>query len=209
MSADLRIRMSRMKGSTPPICTAANLFCYLIKAPASSVALSAASYHNSSYSSISGISMGGVSQTTIQSPSDLTDEQLAEAFNRTRPQYLQERGGQNITAHSSRQIRSSPSINKPFHTPRHYRSARPTQHHVPADPLESIRRRQDELTAKRNTLAEEICQMLHEAVDLEFNMGQCDSQLAELKMEEDEMKEGLVSGTDLMRDGVQGATWDW
>jgi hypothetical protein len=46
--------------------------------------------------------------------------------------------------------------------------------------------------------------MLHEAVDLEFNMGQCDSQLAELKMEE-----GLVSGTDLMRDGVQGATWDW
>jgi hypothetical protein len=41
-------------------------------------------------------------------------------------------------------------------------------------------------------------------VDLEFNMGQCDSQLAELKMEE-----GLVSGTDLMRDGVQGSTWDW
>jgi hypothetical protein len=79
-----------MKRSTPPICTAANLFCYLIKAPASSVALSAASYHNSSYSSISGISMGGVSQTTIHSPSNLTDEQLAEAFNRTRGQYLQE-----------------------------------------------------------------------------------------------------------------------
>jgi hypothetical protein len=70
-------------------------FPNLIKAPASSVALSAASYHNSSYSSISGISMGGVSQTTIQSPSDLTDEQLAEAFNRTRPQYLQERGKRN------------------------------------------------------------------------------------------------------------------
>jgi hypothetical protein len=46
-------------------------------------------------------------------------------------------------------------------------------------------------------------------VDLEFNMGQCDSQLAELKMEEDGITEGLVSGTDLMRDGVQGATWDW
>jgi hypothetical protein len=62
----------------------------LIKAPASSVAPSVASYRNSSYSSISGISMGGVSQTTIHSPSNLTDEQLAEAFNRTRGQYLQE-----------------------------------------------------------------------------------------------------------------------
>lgn len=82
-------------------------------------------------------------------------------------------------------------------SPRSHRTA-PAPPLPSSDPLEAILRRKEELEKTRRSLADKFRAALHEAVDAEVDMTKCAGELAELKIQEEQLRDGMED------EGVEG-----
>ncbi|KAM0338540.1 hypothetical protein ACHAPU_011275 [Fusarium lateritium] len=164
-------------------------------------------------------SLGGASQRTLDTAADLSDNQLDEQWRRTRRDYYHDRGIQPPSRHSRESsiderhsIRDVPSPLTPRREPQtHYRAPRSVPAYSPrSEPVHSPRSRLEEVVLqqgdairKRDALADDLRRKLHEAVDLEYDIGQCEVELAELKISEESIRDrerGFVYREESLRD---------